>query len=142
MEAGQNVLAARTCRAIPVGEIQRAKMVACSLETPAVEVAQIMVYHRVRYCLVQNAQDEVVGIVVSRSLQRAVGSESAKAGDVMLPCVTIGASESVEAALAKMYRNRLQHLLVVSDRAGSNAVVGIVGATDVLRLIAPPKGGR
>jgi CBS domain-containing protein len=142
MEAGQNLLAETTARAIPVGKIQRSRMVACRVDTPAVQVAQIMVYHRVRYCLVENAQDEVVGIVVSRSLQRAADSPSTQAADVMLPCVTITPDEPAAAAAAKMYRNRWQHLLVVSDRPGSSAVLGIVGATDLLRLLAPKKGGR
>ncbi len=129
---------------LKVRDLLRVESVSCQADTSVIEVAQIMMVHRIRYCLVLNKKDELTGIVVARSLQRAAGPrlEQLTAEDVMLPCVTVTAGVPVERAAAKMYLNHLQHLVVVSDRPGSNAVMGLVGATDILRHVSARKGGK
>ena len=129
---------------LKVGDLLRVESVACQADTSSIEVAQIMMVHRIRYCLVLNKKDELTGIIVARSLQRAAGPrlEQFKAEDVMLPCVTVTADEPIERAAAKMYLNHLQHLVVVSNRSGSNAVLGLIGATDILRHVCARKGGK
>ena len=120
-----------------VGDIVRSTMVACDETTPVIEVAQIMVLHRIRYCFVVNNHDELIGIIAARSLQKAAGSNMGKAvaGEVMLPKIyTARMNTTVTQAAKEMYKNRVQHLVVVTERP-NKAAIGIIGATDILRQI-------
>jgi len=118
-----------------VGDIMRAKTVACREDTTAIDVAQIMVVHRVRYCFVLNNRDELVGVIAAKSLQSAAGPklESTVARDVMLPTIcTIKREMTIRQAAAEMHKNKVQHLVVISDHPNLVAV-GIIGATDILK---------
>lgn len=130
-------------KATTVADLMRTTAVACHEDTPANEVAQIMVVNRIRYCFVTNDRGELVGIIAARSLQHATGREGVLAKEVMLPgIVTITPKETIEQAAAEMYRNRVQHLAVILDRQGSQAVLGIIGATDILQsIVAQEKEG-
>jgi len=123
---------------LTVGDLMRSKTVSCREDARAIEVAQIMVVHRIRYCFVLNGHDELIGVIAARSLQSAAGSklENAIARDLMLPTIiTTNRETTLSQAAAEMYRNRVQHLVVVSGNP-NHSVSGIIGATDILRHMA------
>lgn len=129
----------RDVKKVPtVGDLMRSKTVACREDTSAIEVAQIMIVHRIRYCFVLNSHDELIGVIAAKSLQSAAGPqmESAIARDLMLPAViTTSRETTLSQAAAEMYRNKVQHLVVVSGNP-NQLVSGIIGATDILEHMA------
>lgn len=103
------------------------------------EVAQIMVVNRLRYCVVVGSSNDVKGIISARSILMALGRNLArtKARDILLPyTITVTPATPLADAIALMHRKRIEHLIVVSDKPGSQAVLGILSAGDIVQRMA------
>jgi CBS domain-containing protein len=119
--------------------------ITCTIDTRIMEVAQIMVYNRIRYCVVLNNNHEVEGIISARSILRAFGRDLTEinAGDILLPyTITITPENSLKDAIELMRKKHIEHLVVVSSRPGSRAVYGILSAADIVRRMAISQRGN
>jgi CBS domain-containing protein len=126
-----------------VSNLMRRGSVTCTPETSIQDVAQIMVVNRIRYCVVVDEKHQVKGIISSRSILKALGSdlEQTRAGDVLLPyTITITPGTPLRDAAHLMARKRIEHIIVVSDRPGSKAIMGLLHADDVIARMAGDHG--
>lgn len=108
-------------------------------DTSVREVAQIMVLNRIRYCIIVNKKHEVRGIISARSILKAFGKDlsTLPAKDILLPyTVIITPSSPLRDAIALMKSKKIEHLVVVSDKPGSKAVLGILHARDIVAEMA------
>ena len=122
-----------------VSSLMRRGAVTCTRETCIQEVAQIMVVNRIRYCVVVDEKHQVKGIISSRSILKALGTdlEQTRAGDVLLPyTITITPGTLLRDAADLMARKRIEHIIVVSDRPGSKAIMGLLHAEDIIARMA------
>ena len=119
--------------------------ITCSDDTSVREVAQIMVVNNIQYCIIINRNNEVLGIISARSILRAFGKDmdETRAKDILLPySITITPNSSIQDSVDLMRKKRIDTLIVVSDRPGSNAVLGIITASDVVRRSINGAGGE
>jgi len=123
-----------------VGQFMRRGAITCGAETSLRFVAQIMVVNRIRYCAVTNENHEVVGLISADNLIDAFGKDfdQTKAKDVLIPdsIVTVTPSTPLNEAVALMAKKRIEHLIVVSDRAESKAVIGMLCTVDIIARMA------
>lgn len=123
-----------------VGQFMRRGAITCSAETSLRFVAQIMVVNRIRYCAVTNENHEVVGLISADNIINAFGRDfdQTKAKDVLIPdtVVTVTPSTSLKEAVALMAKKRIEHLIVVSERAESKAVIGMLCSSDIIARMA------
>lgn len=127
-----------------VSRYLRRGAITCSEVTSVREVAQIMIVNSIQYCIVINRNNEVLGIISARSILRAYGKDldETRAKDILLPySITITPSSGVQEAVELMRKKRIDHLIVVSDRPGSRAVLGIMVASDVIRRMIREEEG-
>jgi CBS domain-containing protein len=122
--------------------------ITCSEETSLIFVAQIMVVNRIRYCVVINKKHEVVGLISADQMINAYDKEFGRrtavdivARDVL---VTVTPSTPLREAIDLMAKKKVEHIIVVSDRPGSRAVIGIIAARDIIAGMARDrrKGGH
>ena len=124
----------------PVAKFIRRGAITCSEETTLHHVAQIMVVNRIRYCVVLNNKREVMGLISADTMINAFGKDfgTARAGDIItpgsIPIVTL--SSPITDAVALMAKEAIEHLIVVSDRPGSRAVIGMLFAGDIIARMA------
>jgi CBS domain-containing protein len=126
-----------------VSNLMRRGAITCTRETSIQEVAQIMVVNRIRYCVVVDEKHAVKGIISSRSILKALGSdlEQTKAKDVLLPyTITITPDTPLKDAADLMAKKRVEHIIVVADRPGSKAIMGLLHAEDVIARMAGDDG--
>jgi predicted transcriptional regulator len=63
--------------------------------------------------------------------------EQGRAKDILLPyTITITPSSSLKEAVRVMNQKKIEYLIVVSDRPGSNAILGLVHAEDIISKMA------
>ena len=116
----------------------------CTEDTTLRDVAQIMTIQDIRYCVVVNDQHEVLGIISARSILRGFGKDldGTTARDILLPySVTIGPQTPLKEAVDLMHRKRIEHLVVVADRPGSKAVLGMLHIEDIVDRMANGEEG-
>ena len=126
-----------------VSSLMRRGAITCTRETSIQEVAQIMVVNGIRYCVVVDEKHQVEGIISSRSILKALGSDLAqtRARDVLLPyTITITPGTPLKEAADLMSKKRIEHVIVVSDRPGSKAIMGLLHAEDVIARMAGDDG--
>jgi len=122
-----------------VMSLMRRGAITCTEDTSIHEVAQIMVVNKIRYCVVVDEKHQVKGIISARSILRAFGKdlETTKAKDILLPyTVTVTPNSPLKEATDLMSKKKIEHLIVVSDRPGSNAILGLLHAGDVVARMA------
>ena len=123
-----------------VSQFIRRGAITCNEETTLHLVAQIMVVNRIRYCVVLNNRREVVGLISSDTMITAFGKDfgTAKARDMVTPdsIATVTLSTPIAEAVALMAKEAIEHLIVVSDKAGSRAVIGMLFASDMIAYMA------
>ncbi len=122
-----------------VRHFMRRGAITCNEDTSVTEVAQVMFVNRVRYSVVVNKQHEVVGIISADSILRAYGSDfnTTKARDILYPYSLVTTpSAPLKEAIGLMCRKKVEHLIVVSDRPGSKAVIGILSSRDIIKNMA------
>ena len=122
-----------------VMRLMRKGAITCGEETSTREVAQIMMVNATHYCVVINQQREVVGIISSHSILKAFGSDldRTRAGDILVPYTfTITPSTPLKEAIQLMDRRKIEHLIVVSDRPGSKAILGLLHVEDIVDRMA------
>jgi len=122
-----------------VMQLMRKGAVTCPEDATVREVAQIMLVNDIRYCVVVNARHEVIGIISSRSILKAYGLDLDRinARDILLPHTeTVGPSRELREAVDIMNRKKIEHLIVVPDRPGSRAVLGLLCARDIVDHMA------
>jgi predicted transcriptional regulator len=123
-----------------VAQCIRRGAITCSEETSLIFVAQIMVVNRIRYCVVTNKNHEVLGLISADRMIDAFGDDfSRKKAKDIVPAdtmVTVTSSVPLREAIGLMAKKRVEHLIVVSDRPGSSAVIGIVAAREVVGRMA------
>jgi CBS domain-containing protein len=110
--------------------------VTCTEDTTVRQVAQIMVINRIGYCVVLNPKHEVLGIISLRSILKAFGADLDKltAKDILIPeTITITPSTPLKNAIDVMSKKKVDHLIVVSDKPGSHAIMGLLRAREVLQ---------
>lgn len=122
-----------------VRNIMRRGAVTCNENSTVRSIAQIMVINRTRYCVVINNNKEVLGVVSADVMIRHYGKDldSLRAKDILLPfTVTITPSTPIEDAISLMCKKKINNLIVVSDKPGSKAVLGIIKAVDIIKKMA------
>lgn len=127
-----------------VAQCIRRGAITCNEETTLHFVAQIMVVNRIRYCVVLNNNREVVGLISSDTMINAFGKDfgTARAKDIITgdSITTVTLSTLLRDAVALMSREGVEHLIVVSDKAGSRAVIGMLFASDIIAYMAEERG--
>jgi len=123
-----------------VGQFMRRGAITCSEETSLRFVAQIMMVNRIRYCVVTNKDHEVVGLISADNIINAFGRDfdQTRAKDVLIPntIVTVTTLTSLKEAVAFMAKKKIEHLIVVSERAESKAVIGMLCSADIIARMA------
>ena len=123
-----------------VRQFMRRGAITCSEGTSLRFVAQIMVVNRIRYCVVTNEKHEVVGLISADNIINAFGMDfdQTKARDLLSPdtIVTVTPLTILKEAVALMAEKRIEHLIVVSERAGSKAVIGMLCSVDIIANMA------
>ncbi len=122
-----------------VMHLMRRGVITCAEETSLREVAQVMVANAIHYCVVTNQDNEVKGIISSRSLLKGFGMDfdKAMAKDILVPYTfTITPSSPLKEAISLMSKKKIEHLIVVSDRPGSKAILGLLHAEDIISKMA------
>lgn len=123
-----------------VAQCIRRGAITCSEETSLIFVSQIMVVNRIRYCVVTNKNHEVLGLISADKMIDAFDKDFAqrKAKDIVSAdaIVTVTPSTLLREAVDLMAKKRVEHIIVVSDRPGSRAVIGIMAAHDIIGRMA------
>jgi signal-transduction protein with cAMP-binding, CBS, and nucleotidyltransferase domain len=122
-----------------VSRLMRKGAITCGEETSIREVAQIMVVNSTHYCVVINQNREVTGIISSRSILKAFDRDldQTRARDVLIPYTfTITPSTPLKEAVRLMDKRKIEHLMVVSDRPGSKAILGLLHVEDIVDRMA------
>ena len=122
-----------------VMRLMRKGAITCGEETKIRDVAQIMVTNSTHYCVVINQGHEVLGIISARSLLKAFGRDpdQTKANDILLPyTITITPTTPLDEAIQLMDKRKIEHLIVVSDRPGSKAILGLLHVEDIVDKMA------
>jgi len=123
-----------------VRQFMRRGAITCNEETSLRDIAQIMVVNQVRYCVVINKAHEVMGMISADSIIDAYGSnlDERKARDILTrgDIITKTVNSPLREAIDIMSKNRTEHLVVLSDRLGSKAVLGILFAGDIIAAMA------
>jgi predicted transcriptional regulator len=122
-----------------VFRLMRKGAITCSEETSIREVAQIMVVNSTHYCVVINHNHEVLGIISSRSILKAFDRdlEQTRAKDILIPYnFTITPATPLKEAIQLMDKRKIEHLIVVSDRPGSKAILGLLHVEDIVDRMA------
>ncbi|MBC7232977.1 MAG: CBS domain-containing protein [Chloroflexi bacterium] len=122
-----------------VKDLMRHGAVTCGLDTTVKEIAQIMVFNRIRYVVVTDDHGAVAGIISARSILKAWGKDLEKttAKDILLPyTITTTPDTPLAEAIKLMQQRRIQHLVIVSDSPRPKRVVGILSASDIVRYMA------
>jgi len=107
----------------------------CTEDTTLRDVAQIMTINNIRYCVVVNNEHEILGVISARSILMGFGKdlEQTTAGDILLPyTVTIGPNTPLKDAVDLMIRKKIEHLIVIPDRPGAKAILGMLHAEDIV----------
>ncbi len=122
-----------------VMRLMRKGALSCSEDTSVREVAQIMLVNSTHYCVVINQSREVLGIISARSILKAFGRDlrQAKVKDILVPYTfTITPSTPLREAIQLMDKRKIEHLIVVSDRPGSKAILGLLHIEDIVDRMA------
>lgn len=115
--------------------LMRKGAITCNDEASIREVAQIMVVNSTHYCVVINRNHEVLGIISARSILKAFGMDldQTKAKDILLPYTfTITPNTPLKEAIGLMDRRKIEHIIMVSDRPGSKAILGLLHIQDIV----------
>ena len=122
-----------------ISELMQHGAVTCTEDRSIREVAQIMVFNRLRYCVIVRGRNEVEGVISARSILKALGRnlDRTKAKDILLPYTTTATPATpLTKAIQIMHDKRIEHLVIVSDKPGSKAVLGILSAADIVQRMA------
>jgi len=128
-----------------VSKLMRRGAVTCTEDKTIREVAQIMVVNRLRYCIVVSGRNDVRGIISARSILKAFGRnlDRTTAQDILLPyTITVTPATPLTQAIQLMHDKRIEHLIIVSDKPGSKAVLGILSAADIVHGMATEQQGK
>lgn len=127
-----------------VSKLMQRGAITCTEDRSIREVAQVMVVNRIRYCVVIGGRNDIRGIISTRSILRAFGRnlDTTKACDILLPyTITVTPSTPLSEAIELMHKKRIEHLIIVSDKQDSKAVLGILSAEDIVHDMAAQKKG-
>lgn len=123
-----------------VRQLMRRGAITCSEETSLKDIAQIMVVNQVRYCVAINKVHEVRGLISADSIIGSYGNDLDKirAKDILDhdAIITKTMDSPIEEAIGLMSKAKTEHLVVLSDRPGSRAVLGILYAGDIIAAMA------
>src|SRR5208283_1707116 len=110
-----------------VAQYMRRGAITCGEETSLRFVAQIMVVNRIRYCAVVNETHEVRGLISADNIINAFGRDfdqmTAKSILSRDTIVTVTLNTPIGEAVTLMAKRGVEHLIVVSERADSRAVI-------------------
>jgi CBS domain-containing protein len=132
-EEGRQAMEERVMRLMRKGAIT------CGEETSVRDVAQIMVINSTHYCVVINQSHEVLGIISARSILKAFERDldQTRAKDILVPYTfTITPTTPLKEAIDLMDKRKIEHLIVVSDRPGSKAILGLLHVEDIVDKMA------
>jgi CBS domain-containing protein len=107
----------------------------CTDDTTLRDVAQIFTINNIRYCVVVNDEREILGVISARSILMGFGKdlEQTTARDILMPyTVTIGPNTPLKDAVDIMIRKKIEHLIVIPDRPGAKAILGMLHAEDIV----------
>ncbi len=123
-----------------VRQVMRRGAITCSEETSLRDVAQIMVVNQVRYCVAINSAHEVRGLISADSIIDALGRDlgATRVKEILsgVPIITTTGGAPLSEAISVMSKNKVEHLVVLSDRPGSRAVLGILASRDIIARMA------
>jgi len=128
-----------------VSSLMERGAITCTEDRSIREVAQIMVVNRLHYCVVVGTRNDVKGIISARSILMALGKnlDRTKASDILLPyTITVTPATPLAEAIRLMHEKRIEHLIVVSDKPGSQAVLGILPAGAIVQSMARQSEGK
>lgn len=123
-----------------VAKFMRRGAITCSEDTCLRDIAQIMVVNQVRYCVIINRAREVKGLLSADGIIKCFGKDlvALRAKDILSDdaIITKTADSPLDEAIGLMNRARTEHLVVLSDRPDSRAVLGILFAGDIISAMA------
>ena len=105
----------------------------------ALQVAKLMVKHKVGSVILIDEKSRPVGIITERDILRKVSAtnkpaEKVSAKSIMSsPVISVKAYDSIETAASRMAKNRIKRLVVL-EQDGSMA--GILSITDIARKLS------
>jgi len=117
-------------------------VITCHLQTPIIEVAQIMDTNRIRAVVVTDDEGQVAGIVSLISILKAWGKDLTKitAEDILQPyTITISPESPIEEAIRLLQKKRIEHLVIVSPEG--RRPVGVLTTFDVVQNMADMPAG-
>ncbi|MHA1732840.1 MAG: homocysteine biosynthesis protein [Promethearchaeota archaeon] len=113
-----------------VGGFMR-KPVVCNEEATLCEVAKLIVQTGENHVIVTNDRDELVGIVTSFDISRAVAEDKKDLKSIITRrVVTTTPDEPLEAAAQKMKRREINGLPVLKD---GKKVIGLITSSDIVK---------
>jgi signal-transduction protein with cAMP-binding, CBS, and nucleotidyltransferase domain len=127
-----------------VVHLMRKGAITCGEHTTIGQLAQIMAVNSARYCVVINSSHEILGIISARSILKTFGKnlDQTTARDILLPkTLTVTANSPLREAIHLMDKRKIEHLVVVSDRPGSKAVLGMLHVEDIIDKMATNQKG-
>ena len=127
-----------------VVQLMRKGAITCGEGASVRQVAQVMAVNATHYCVVVNRSHEIVGIISSRSILKAFGMDQdrTRAADILSPrTVTVTMNTPLRDAIHLMDRRKIEHLVVVSDRPGMRAVLGMLHVEDIIDRMARDREG-
>ena len=125
-----------------VRDVMHEGVIVCDMATPLLDVARTMLENQIHAVVVVADDQRAAGVVSQTDVVLAQQGRSVEqaakltASDVMTPSlVSCTPDRKLSDAVTLMTRNRIHRLVVVEERAGKLAPVGILSMTDVVRRL-------
>ncbi len=128
-------------RITQIGEIMSDRLETINLLDSAKDAAIMMADRNVSSLLVVDDERKAVGIITERDLVRRVCTKDIPSRLVTIqniisaPIKTVPAKTPIDEVGDIMVRNKIRHVVVVSDGTDKQEPVGIVSATDVVAYV-------
>jgi CBS domain-containing protein len=124
-----------------VADVMSRAFVVCRTGTRLPDAARAMTERRSRSLVIVDGVGQPLGVVTGFDLLSAVeegGVSALTVDELMHVPVTIGPSESLQAAADRMLEHEIHRLLVVDDGAPDSMPLGLISTSDLLDEMAEP----
>jgi len=122
------------------GDLAQLKVIGCRRDTPAAEIAQMLVEHQIHGVAVLDDAQEPIGfvsqtdLVLARQGRRPEEVKALTAEQIMTPdCETCDVDTPLNEVVTRMTRLRIHRLIVVDRGEGRPKAVGVLSMTDIVR---------
>jgi CBS domain-containing protein len=127
---------------LKVADVMSRGVVTVDVNASFSEVIKTLNEFKVHAVIVIGPGGEFMGVISHSDIVEALGKYGAKifdlsAEDIMCPKpYTIDGNATLKEAATKMINNRVHRLLVLSPHPGKLVPVGVLSATDIVRVVA------